>query len=124
MAYSLAAFVNTAISALAPPLKGLVANQFDFIADEGTSAELRATEGNLSLAMLLVLALVADDPWVLNSGYFGMGDKTAEAWRNGWFHTGDGFVRDADGWFTFVDRKKDAIRRRGEHLVDGGRVAG
>ena len=62
------------------------------------------------------LIVRADEPWVLNSGYFNMPDKTAEAWRNGWFHTGDGFVRDADGWFTFVDRKKDAIRRRGENI--------
>jgi carnitine-CoA ligase len=62
------------------------------------------------------LIVRSDQPWMLNSGYFGMPDKTAEAWRNGWFHTGDGFVKDADGWFHFVDRKKDAIRRRGENI--------
>lgn len=62
------------------------------------------------------LVVRADEPWVLNSGYFHMPAKTAEAWRNGWFHTGDGFVRDADGWFFFVDRTKDAIRRRGENI--------
>ncbi|HKS53791.1 MAG TPA: hypothetical protein VJS12_00830, partial [Steroidobacteraceae bacterium] len=37
-------------------------------------------------------------------------------WRNGWFHTGDAFRRDADGNFFFVDRMKDAIRRRGENI--------
>lgn len=62
------------------------------------------------------LVVRSDQPWVLNSGYFHMPEKTAEAWRNGWFHTGDGFARDADGWFFFVDRTKDAIRRRGENI--------
>lgn len=62
------------------------------------------------------LIVRADAPWVLNDGYFGQPEKTVEAWRNGWFHTGDGFVQDEDGWFHFVDRKKDAIRRRGENI--------
>jgi crotonobetaine/carnitine-CoA ligase len=39
-----------------------------------------------------------------------------QAWRNGWFHTGDRVVRDADGRFRFLDRLKDAIRRRGENI--------
>ncbi len=55
-------------------------------------------------------------PWVLNVGYWGMPDKTAEAWRNGWFHTGDAGYRDEDGYFYFVDRIKDAIRRGGENI--------
>ncbi|MCW8379730.1 AMP-binding protein [Streptomyces justiciae] len=55
-------------------------------------------------------------PWKLNSGYFGMPDVTLQAWRNGWFHTGDGFRRDPAGNFYFVDRMKDAIRRRGENI--------
>ena len=45
-----------------------------------------------------------------------MPDKTAEAFRDGWFHTGDRVVREADGYFRFVDRLKDAIRRRGENV--------
>ena len=64
-----------------------------------------------------------------------MPEKTVEAWRNLWFHTGDRVVRDADGAFRFVDRIKDAIRRRGENISSfeveqvllshpgGGRVA-
>jgi carnitine-CoA ligase len=56
------------------------------------------------------------EPWVMNAGYWGMPDKTAEAWRNGWFHTGDGFMYDEDGNFYFVDRMKDALRRRGENI--------
>jgi carnitine-CoA ligase len=55
-------------------------------------------------------------PWMLNAGYWQMPDKTAEAWRNGWFHTGDAMRYDADGNFYFVDRIKDALRRRGENI--------
>src|SRR5260221_5166497 len=62
------------------------------------------------------LLLRADEPFAFASGYFGMPDKTVEAWRNLWFHTGDRVVRDADGAFRFVDRIKDAIRRRGENI--------
>ncbi|UUC93790.1 ATP-dependent acyl-CoA ligase [Comamonas sp. C11] len=62
------------------------------------------------------LLLRADEPFAFATGYFGMADKTVEAWRNLWFHTGDRVVRDADGFFTFLDRLKDAIRRRGENI--------
>jgi crotonobetaine/carnitine-CoA ligase len=55
-------------------------------------------------------------PWTLNLGYFGMPTETAHAWRNGWFHTGDGFVYDEAGEYYFVDRLKDTIRRRGENV--------
>jgi carnitine-CoA ligase len=58
----------------------------------------------------------AREPWVINRGYFGMPAATADAWRNGWFHTGDAFRCDDDGNFYFVDRIKDAIRRRGENI--------
>jgi crotonobetaine/carnitine-CoA ligase len=34
-----------------------------------------------------------------------------------WFHTGDMAYKDKDGWFFFVDRKKDSIRRRGENIA-------
>jgi crotonobetaine/carnitine-CoA ligase len=62
------------------------------------------------------LLLRADEPHAFASGYFNMPGKTVEAWRNLWFHTGDRVVRDADGAFRFVDRIKDAIRRRGENI--------
>ena len=57
-----------------------------------------------------------DRPWGMNSGYYKNAEATAKAWRNGWFHTGDAFIRDEDGNFFFVDRMKDAIRRRGENI--------
>ncbi len=62
------------------------------------------------------LVLRADEPFAFATGYFGMPEKTLEAWRNLWFHTGDRVVRDPDGAFRFVDRIKDAIRRRGENV--------
>jgi crotonobetaine/carnitine-CoA ligase len=62
------------------------------------------------------LVLRADEPFAFASGYFGMPEKTVDAWRNLWFHTGDRVIRDEDGYFRFVDRLKDAIRRRGENI--------
>jgi crotonobetaine/carnitine-CoA ligase len=62
------------------------------------------------------LILRTDRPWSLNHGYYKDSAATAAAWRNGWFHTGDAFRRDADGLYFFVDRQKDAIRRRGENI--------
>lgn len=55
-------------------------------------------------------------PWTCSLGYYSMDDRTAEAWRNLWFHTGDALKRDTDGWYYFVDRYKDALRRRGENI--------
>ncbi|MGV8995721.1 MAG: AMP-binding protein [Parvibaculaceae bacterium] len=55
-------------------------------------------------------------PFAMMHGYLKNPEATARAWRNGWFHTGDAFRKDADGNFFFVDRMKDAIRRRGENI--------
>ncbi|HXW08980.1 MAG TPA: AMP-binding protein [Steroidobacteraceae bacterium] len=62
------------------------------------------------------LVLRSDTPWTMCIGYDGQPQATAEAWRNGWFHTGDLFRQDERGEFYFVDRRKDAIRRRGENI--------
>jgi crotonobetaine/carnitine-CoA ligase len=62
------------------------------------------------------LVVRADRPWSITTGYLGDPEATAAAWRNGWFHTGDTLRRDAEGNFYFVDRLKDAIRRRGENI--------
>jgi crotonobetaine/carnitine-CoA ligase len=61
------------------------------------------------------LVLRASEPFAFSTGYFGMPEKTIEAWRNLWFHTGDRVICD-DGYFRFIDRLKDAIRRRGENI--------
>jgi len=62
------------------------------------------------------LIVRAGEPFAFSRGYFNMPDKTIEAWRNLWFHTGDRVLREADGQFRFLDRLKDAIRRRGENI--------
>jgi crotonobetaine/carnitine-CoA ligase len=62
------------------------------------------------------LILRTDRPWAMNHGYYKNPEATAAAWRNGWFHTGDSFKYDEEGYFFFVDRIKDAIRRRGENI--------
>lgn len=62
------------------------------------------------------LILRTDTPWSMNHGYNKSPEATTLAWRNGWFHTGDAFRVDQDGNYFFVDRFKDAIRRRGENI--------
>ena len=62
------------------------------------------------------LVLRAGEPFAFATGYFGMPEKTVEAWRNLWFHSGDRVVRDPDGHYRFIDRMKDLIRRRGENV--------
>jgi crotonobetaine/carnitine-CoA ligase len=62
------------------------------------------------------LIVRSSEPWTMSAGYYGMPDRTAEAWRNGWFHTGDAFTCDQAGNYYFVDRVKDCIRRRGENI--------
>lgn len=53
---------------------------------------------------------------VMFDGYYRMPEATAERWSNLWFHTGDLGKIDEDGYFFFVDRKKDYLRRRGENI--------
>jgi len=55
-------------------------------------------------------------PYCMLLEYYKMPEKTVEAWRDLWFHTGDYLYHDEDGYFFFVDRKKDALRRRGENI--------
>ncbi|WP_244928913.1 AMP-binding protein [Nocardioides sp. W7] len=55
-------------------------------------------------------------PFICSMGYFNAPEKTVEAWRNLWYHTGDALRQDEEGWFYFVDRFKDALRRRGENI--------
>jgi len=63
------------------------------------------------------LVVRSREPWTMLTGYYGRPEETAVAFRNLWFHTGDYGRRDEDGFYYFVDRKKDAIRRRGENIT-------
>ena len=58
----------------------------------------------------------AKEPWITMAGYWNNPEGTAWAWRNQWLHSGDVLMRDEAGWLYFVDRVKDAIRRRGENI--------
>lgn len=57
-----------------------------------------------------------DMPFAVAGGYYKMPEATLAVTRNLWFHTGDRARMDEDGYFYFVDRKKDAIRRHGENI--------
>jgi crotonobetaine/carnitine-CoA ligase len=54
-----------------------------------------------------------EEKWV---EYYKEPEATQDKIRGGWFRTGDLAYRDEEGWFFFVGRKKDAIRRRGENI--------
>jgi crotonobetaine/carnitine-CoA ligase len=89
---------------LGPAAPGFTAR----VADENDAEVPPGTPGELLLRH--------DEPFAFATGYWGQPDQTVAAWRNLWFHTGDRVVRDEDGWFRFVDRIKDSIRRRGENI--------
>lgn len=55
-------------------------------------------------------------PNLVSSGYWSKPGATVEAWRNLWFHTGDLARYDAEGFWYYVARKKDSVRRRGENI--------
>ena len=55
-------------------------------------------------------------PGIMFSGYWAMPDRTVEAWRELWYHTGDLVVELPDGSLSFVDRKTDSVRRSGENV--------
>jgi crotonobetaine/carnitine-CoA ligase len=92
-----------------PGLMGPVFEGFDAqVVDEHNQVVADGTAGELIVR--------SDEPLAFASEYFAMPEKTEEAWREGWFHTGDRVVRQPDGYYRFVDRLKDAIRRRGENI--------
>jgi acyl-CoA synthetase (AMP-forming)/AMP-acid ligase II len=66
---------------------------------------------------LLVCCAGTDPRRGFFSGYLKDEKATAEAWRDGWFHTGDAVRRGPDGALHFVDRLKNIIRRAGENIA-------
>jgi crotonobetaine/carnitine-CoA ligase len=84
-----------------------------------TGMEVRIVDENdceVPLGQVGELIVRADRPWTISHGYHNQSEATAKTWRNGWFHTGDALRCDENGDFYFVDRLKDAIRRRGENV--------
>ncbi len=55
-------------------------------------------------------------PWVFNQGYWAMPETSLGVLRNVWYHTGDALRRDEDGYYYFVDRLGDVIRRRAVNI--------
>lgn len=82
------------------------------VVDERDAEVPRGTEGEL-----LVRAGGPDPRRGFFSGYLKNQAATEEAWRGGWFHTGDVVRQDESGMLYFVDRKKNIIRRSGENIA-------
>lgn len=74
------------------------------------------TDEPLAVGELGEIVVRPKEPGCFMQGYYQMPDKTAEAWRNLWLHTGDAGRFDAAGRLFFIDRLKDRIRRRGENI--------
>ena len=92
-----------------PGYIGLVASGFDArVVDDDDYDVPDGTPGELLLR--------ANAPYAFALGYLGNPKATVATWRNLWLHTGDRVVREADGYFRFVDRIKEMIRRRGENI--------
>jgi crotonobetaine/carnitine-CoA ligase len=62
------------------------------------------------------IVMRSSEPWSIMHGYHGMAEETARATRNLWLHSGDAGYQDETGQYFFVDRRKDALRRRGENV--------
>jgi crotonobetaine/carnitine-CoA ligase len=84
-----------------PDFECIVADENDVPLPDGVAGEL------------LVRPLKPDS---ISKCYWNNPQATMDTWRNLWFHTGDVLVREPDGWFRFIDRKKDAMRRFGENI--------
>jgi crotonobetaine/carnitine-CoA ligase len=79
-------------------------------------AEVRVVDENGDACADGVTGELAVRTPMIMQGYFRDPAQTAAALRDGWFMTGDLARRDADGYFTFVARAKDIIRKRGENI--------
>jgi crotonobetaine/carnitine-CoA ligase len=86
-----------------PHLEVRIVDDFDNEVPTGTIGELIVRPRNPGTTTMF-------------SGYWGKPEATLALWRNLWHHTGDYATMDDDGYVTFVDRKKDALRRRGENV--------
>jgi crotonobetaine/carnitine-CoA ligase len=82
------------------------------VVDDAMNEVPRGTEGEL-----VVRHTEAEPRKGFFSGYLKNEAATAEAWKGGWFHTGDVVRQSEDGMFYFVDRKKNIIRRSGENIA-------
>lgn len=95
--------------ACAPGASGKRNEWFDVrIVDDNDVEQPAGTSGEVIVRPL--------QPHVMFEGYWRRPEDTLKVMRNQWFHTGDIGKFDEDGFFYFVDRKKDYLRRRGENI--------
>ena len=87
------------VGSIGIPLKGV---QFRLVDDEGNVIEETGKPGEICIKGHNVM-----------KGYYNRPEASRDAIQNGWFHTGDIGVRDEDGYYFIVDRKKDMIIRGG-----------
>ena len=101
--------MSNVVGGYAPGTLGRVVEGFEVRVVDEQDCELPAgTPGELVIRHA--------EPFSVASGYFGNPEATVSAWRNLWFHTGDRVVCDEHGVYHFLDRLKDAVRRRGENI--------
>lgn len=96
---------------LAPGGAGLVYDRYFQVEIFDPETDVALPAGEIGEIVVRPLA-----PFGFMAGYHGLPDKTCEAWRNLWFHTGDAGWKDADGVVFFADRIRDCIRRRGHNI--------
>ncbi|MGH8154846.1 MAG: AMP-binding protein [Rhodanobacteraceae bacterium] len=76
----------------------------------GFTIELLDPDGKPAEEGEVCIALTPERPVGLMQGYFSAPEATAKVMRNGYYHTGDVAMRDADGWFTYVGRADDVFK--------------
>lgn len=86
---------------LSPGFEALVVNEYDEPVGYNEVGEL---------------ILRSNDPYAFSLGYYKMPEATIESRKNLWLHTGDRVSVDENGYYKFIDRLKDMIRRRGENI--------
>ncbi|MDP6829939.1 MAG: AMP-binding protein [Alphaproteobacteria bacterium] len=97
-----------------PLLPGMAGHVIDdFFEVRVVDAETDAVMAQGEIGEIVVRPKV---PFCFNQGYFRMEERTVEAWRNLWFHSGDAGYFDEQGRLFYADRIRDRIRRRGENI--------
>lgn len=113
--YGMSEIVNVFAS---PPGSSVTSKTYRSCGKEaGFPVRLVSSDGTIAAIDDIGELQVGGDRSALNLGYLNDPEATTQAWTDdGWFKTGDLFRRDADGYYYFVDRLKDALRRRGENI--------
>ncbi|NQV61842.1 MAG: AMP-binding protein [Alphaproteobacteria bacterium] len=96
---------------LLPGLAGHILDDFFEVRVVNSETDISMPQGEIG-----EIVIRPKVPFCFNQGYFRMPEKTVEAWRNLWFHTGDAGRFDEQGRLYYADRIRDRIRRRGENI--------